>query len=69
MEPDVRKELDALTKRVKELEKNEAQSKRAMQRLSVNLNKLHKMIKSAKIRIHGAEGTLQTIRQSLRKLG
>ena len=69
MDPDVRKELDALQKRVKELEKKERQSKQALSRLSRSLNTINKFVKSLKVKVHSAEYTLNAIKNSMRNMG
>ena len=68
MEDDVRKELDALTKRVKELETKERQANRAMSRLSRVLNTIQKTIRSLKVKIHNAEGSIGAVKNSLRNM-
>ena len=68
MDNDVRKELDALTKRVKELEANERQAKKAMSRLSRIVNTIQKTISFLKVKIHNAEGSIGAVKNSLRNM-
>ena len=68
METDVKKELDALKKRVAELEKKEKQSKIVLSKLSRTLNTINRAIKSLKVKIHNTEYSINSLKNSMRNM-